>query len=199
MTRSDEQIVESVRGGDTEAFRHLVERHQNTVYGMLLRLVNDPDSAEELAQETFVRAYRSLSGFRGEARFSTWLVQIALHAARDRQRSKERTKIISLNELEERRGHEAKLEETRSAFDPLAELSESEFNARLQKGLESLPADYREVFVLRHLEELGYEQIAALTKSSVGSLKVRSHRARKLLREFLRERPTPRSLRAKRS
>jgi len=199
MTRSDEQIVESVRAGDTEAFRYLVERHQNMVYGMLLRLVNDPDSAEELAQETFVRAYRSLSSFRGDARFSTWLVQIAIHAARDRQRGKKRRKIVSLSELEERRGQEAKLEETRSAFDPLAELSESEFNTRLQKGLERLPEDYREVFVLRHLEELGYEQIAALTKSSVGSLKVRSHRARKLLREFLRERPDPRSLRAKRS
>jgi len=199
MTRSDEEIVDQVRTGDTEAFRELVERHQNTVYAMLLRLMKDPDCAEELAQETFVRAYRSLHAFRGDARFSTWLIQIAVHAARDRRRRKERSKIVSLSELEERRGHEATLQETRSAFDPSAELSERELTQRLQAGLESLPEAYREVFVLRTLEDLDYEQIAALTSDSVGSLKVRMHRARKLLREFLREDPNPGSRRARRS
>ena len=199
MTRSDEQIVDEVRAGDTEAFRFLVERHQNTVYGILLRLVSDPDVAEELAQETFVRAYRSLGSFRGDARFSTWLVQIAVHAARDRQRSRNRSKIISLSELEDRRNPAAQIEETRSAFDPTLDLDEHELSRRLQEGLRTLPSAYREVFVMRHLQELDYEEIASLTGDSVGSLKVRTHRARKLLREYLREDPAAGSRRRSRS
>ncbi len=191
MRQSDEQIVDAVCGGDTEAFRFLVGRHQDTVYGMLLRLVSDSECARDLAQETFVRAYRSLGGFRGDSRFSTWLVQIAIHAARDHQRSKGRSKVISLSELEERRNPEAAIRETRSAFDPMLQLEERELSQRLQEGLKRLPEGYREVFVMRHMEEMSYEDISTLTGNSVGSLKVRSHRARKLLREYLRDDPKP--------
>jgi len=181
----DTVIINAVLGGDTEAFRHLVDRHRDTVYAILLRLASDPEVAEELAQETFVRAWRSLDGFRGDARFGTWLVQIALHAARDHHRGRKRAKVVSLEELQEKSGDAARLEEPRRSFDPTSDLDARELRERLEDGIRALPPAYREVFVLRHLEEMPYEEIASITGSSVGSLKVRSHRARKLLREYL--------------
>ena len=187
IVQDDAIIVEAVQDGDTEAFRHLVDRHRNTIYRILLRLVSDPHQAEELAQETFIRAWRALDSFRGDARFSTWLIQIAVHAARDHHRSKGRSKLVSLDELQEQNSSRAQIEEHRSAFDPSSRLAERELGERLKKGIDLLPASYREVFVLRHLEEIPYEEIAAATGSSVGSLKVRSHRARRMLREYLRD------------
>ena len=79
----DTPIVEAVRAGDREAFRILVERHQDKVFSVLHRITNDPDRVEELAQEAFMRAYQGIQSFRGESQFGTWLVQIAVYAARD--------------------------------------------------------------------------------------------------------------------
>jgi RNA polymerase sigma-70 factor (ECF subfamily) len=187
----DGPVVRAVLEGDTEAFRTLVERHRTRVYGLLRRLVGDPDVGEELAQETFVRAYRGLGGFRAEARFGTWLLQIAVHAARDHLRATRRALILPLEELAE--SDPAALAETHGTFDPLAALEERELAERLEGALTRLPAEYREVFVLKHVEEMPYEEISALTGASVGTLKVRAHRARKLLRDHLAaEEATPR-------
>ncbi len=187
MSRYDDDAatVEAVLRGDTQLFARLVEQHQDRVYAILLRLTADPDVAAELAQDTFVRAYLGLSGFRGEARFGTWVIQIALHLARDRARRARRHNVVSLDALEERGGEAAVLVEARSGADPLEATYESELAARLEVALDALPPDYREVFVLHHVHEIPYEEIATITGDSVGSLKVRAHRARKLLKESL--------------
>ena len=189
MHLEDAQIVEAVRAGDTEAFRILVERHQDKVYGVLRRLTNDPDQAEELAQEAFMRAYQGIQSFRGDSQFGTWLVQIAVYAARDFYKRERRGQVISLEEFQERVGAAAEFPETRSGFDPLENLSERELVERLERAMENLPPAYREVFTLRVIEELGYDEIARITRDSVGSLKVRLHRARTLLKQFMEDQP----------
>jgi RNA polymerase sigma-70 factor (ECF subfamily) len=180
---SDESLVMAVRQGRVEAYSHLVDRHQQRVYAVLMRLVADPQTAEELAHEAFVRAYRGLDGFRGEARFGTWVVQIAIHLARDEVRRRKRHPTVSLEELVESPGAVDRVEELRSSSDPFAAASERETMERFEVALDRLPPSYREVFVLHHLEDMPYEEIAVVTGDSVGSLKVRAHRARRLLKE----------------
>ena len=185
----DARIVEAVRAGDTEAFRILVERHQDKVYGVLRRITNDPDRAEELAQEAFMRAFQGIQSFRGDSQFGTWLVQIAVYAARDFNKREQRAEVISLDEYQENASAAAGLVETRPAFDPLENLSERELIERLERAMDELPPAYREVFTLKVVEELEYEEIARITGDSIGSLKVRLHRARALLKEFMEDRP----------
>ena len=185
MIDQDESIVREVQAGQTEAFAGLVTRHKDKVYAMLLRPVRDPDAAEELAQETFVRAWRGIGGFRGQALFGTWLVQIAIHLARDRMRERRRSRTVSLDELLEKSADDSVLADTRSHRDPLSEISDRDMMKRLEAALGDLPPNYREVFVLHHVEDVPYEEIASMTGDSVGSLKVRAHRARKLLREAI--------------
>ena len=185
MIDQDEPIVREVQAGQTEAFAGLVSRHKDKVYAMLLRLVRDPDAAEELAQETFVRAWRGIGGFRGQALFGTWLVQIAIHLARDRMRERRRGRTVSLDELLENTADESILTDTRQGRDPLSEISDRDMVKRLEAALGDLPPNYREVFVLHHIQDVPYEEIASMTGESVGSLKVRAHRARKLLREAI--------------
>ena len=185
MIDKDEPILQAVRAGRTEAFADLVTRHKDKIYAMLTRLVRDPDVAEELAQETFVRAWRGLPGFRGQALFGTWLVQIAIHLARDRMREVRRNRTVSLDELLEWSADESVLVDTRSRRDPLSELVDRDMLERLDAALRELPPSYREVFVLHHIEDIPYEEIATITGDSIGSLKVRAHRARKLLKEAI--------------
>jgi RNA polymerase sigma-70 factor (ECF subfamily) len=181
----DATIVRAVQNGRRESFAELVERHKDLVYGTLMRLTGDPQTAEELAHETFVRAYKGIRSFRGESRFGTWLVQIAIHLTRDRLRERRRDRTVSLDELLERDADAPFLTEVRPHYDPLAEVSERDLIRRFEESLRELPSSYREVFVLHHIKGLSYEDIGRITGDSVGSLKVRSHRARKLLKEML--------------
>jgi RNA polymerase sigma-70 factor (ECF subfamily) len=188
----DQEIVRRVLDGDGEAYRILVDRHRGLVIGVLSRMGGGPDRAEELAQETFVRAYQGLSGFRGEARFSTWLIQIALHVARNQlKRERRQAKVVSLDELQEREGFDSdRLRDTRPGYAPDDGVERRELGERLSRALDELPPSYREVFVLKHVQEMSYEEISSITGDSVGSLKVRAHRARGILRDALRENPS---------
>lgn len=179
MSDQDRPAVEAVQRGDREAYRTLVERHQGRVIAVLQRMVRDPHQAEELAQEAFVRAYHALPGFRGDARFGTWIVQIALHAARDHLRRARRAPVVPIEALEASRLAAS------SGPDPFRALEDRERMERLDAALEDLPPAYREVFVLKHVEGMSFEEIAAVVGDSVGTLKVRAHRARRLLRESL--------------
>jgi RNA polymerase sigma-70 factor (ECF subfamily) len=185
MAQSDETIVSSVQNGQTEAFEVLVDRYKDTVYGMIMRMTGDPQVAEDLAQDTFIRAYRGLSTFRSESRFSTWLVQIAVNLVRDHIRRRRRNRETSLDAMLERDEDAAIFIDKASWRDPLEEISERDLMKRFESALKGIPPNYREVFVLHHIQNMSYEDIAAFTGDSVGSLKVRAHRARKLLKEMI--------------
>ncbi len=185
MTNNDQTTVKAVQAGDREAFATLVNRHKDRVYGVLLRLMADGQVAEELAHEAFVRAYRGLDGFRGQSQFGTWLIQIAVNLARDHIRARKRSNVVSLDALLEQDTDTAVLEDRRPQYDPLAEISEREMRKQLETALQELPPGYREVFVLHHIQNIPYDEISKITGDTVGSLKVRAHRARAILKDKL--------------
>jgi RNA polymerase sigma-70 factor (ECF subfamily) len=188
VTEQDRTAVAAVKSGNTEAFRTLVDRHKSRVYGILLSLVGDADLAEELAQETFVKAFTGIADFREDASFGTWLVQIAIHGARDHRRRMSRLRqrrVVSLDALREARRYELEPADDRRSADPRTRVERREEEGLVREALEQLPPEYREVLVLKHFDGWSYERIAELTGDTVGTLKVRAHRARRLLRDAL--------------
>lgn len=183
--RDDDTIIRAVRSGRPDEFAGLVDRHKDGVYGTLMRLTGDRQLAEELAHETFVRAYRSLDSFRGDAQFGTWLTRIAINLARDHVRDLTRARTVSLDAALERDPDSPVFVEQRPGSDPSSAVDSRDLLGRLEAALQELPPLYREAFVLHYVEEMPYENMASATGDSVGSLKVRVHRARKLLREKL--------------
>jgi RNA polymerase sigma-70 factor, ECF subfamily len=184
MERDDLEIIAEIRAGDRDAYRFLVDRYKDRLLGVLVRMLADRDLAEEAAQEAFVKAYLALPRFRGESGFGTWLVQIGIHSARDRLRRQSRRRRFELPQLDDRDENSAP-EPMAAGPDALARLVSEEDSSRLLAALQLLPDDYREVLVLKHLEGWSFEEIAVRAGASVGALKIRAHRARRLLRRAL--------------
>lgn len=185
----DAALVAAFQGGDAGAFDALVARHKDGAYGLALRLTGNAEDAAEVAQDAFVRAYRSLTSFRGEAAFGTWLYRVVVNLARNRVRDRGRrgrNKAVSMEALQEReptREHAAA-----ASTDPRAVAVGAELDALLAEALAALPETYREVFVLRVQEEMPYEAIAGVLEVPVGTVKSRLHAARRQLHGWLRER-----------
>lgn len=186
MDHEDLAVIDAVIAGDTEAFRHLVDRHKDRLFAVLMRLVGDSALAGELVQDSFVKAFHGLSGFRRDASFGTWLVQIGIHAARDHARRMGRHYQRITVSLEDVRGPDGSPGEiAEGGPDPSRGVEAHEEGELLRRAIGDLPPEYRELIVLRHFDEVPYEEIAAMTGLTVGSLKVRAHRARKMLKERL--------------
>lgn len=184
---TDAALVAQCRDGDSSAFDALVRRHQDRIYHAVCRLVGDREDALDVAQEVFVRAYRSLDGFRGDAQFSTWLYRIAVNMARNhlRDRSRKgRNKGVPFDPIATNAPAPASM-----AASPLPSPAETaaadELDAVLQGALAHLPEACREAFVLRIFENLSYEEIAAAMECPAGTVKSRLNQARRLLREQL--------------
>ncbi len=182
----DAQLVERVVAGDGEAFRQLVERYQRPVFGLLLRMVRAPALAEDLAQETLIKAYRAIATFDRSRQFSSWLFKIAHNTAIDHLR-KNRPPTVPLETTEGDR------------MDPLALLAEPESRSpearargrdlaeALQEALMTLRPDYREAVLLRFQQGLPYDEIADILDLPLGTVKTHLHRARKQMAAALRE------------
>ena len=183
----DGTIITRIREGDREAYRLLVDHHRDRVFGILVRMTSDRDLAAELTQEAFVKAYLKLDSFRGDSSFGTWVIQIAIHAARDTFRRNRRDQMHGVVSLEQFLEQSAtrQIPADKHQRDALSQMQLREVRERLEREIEALPAPYREVFVLKHVEGWSFDRIAEATGDSVGSLKVRAHRARRMLRDAL--------------
>ena len=180
MTRDmDVELVVRFQQGEESAFDDLVRRHMRDAFGFCLRLSGDPAAAEELSQDGFVLAHRSLKGFRGEASFRTWLYRILLNLHRDRIRRKSREEA----RLETLRQHAAESH----GSDPGAEKRAEELDEVIRRRVAELPDRQREVLVLHVYQGLDYRAIAAALDCSYDDVKVNLSLARKKLREVLRE------------
>jgi len=175
----ERELVRRASEGESEAFGELVSRYQNRVFHLALGFTRDRASADDLAQEIFLKAYLALPGFKWKAEFSTWLYRLAINHIKDYLRKMKR-KVRREAPLEEVRvqhlpdeGEEAREEE---------ELMEKR-RQLLEKVMATLPEKYRIVLTLRDVEGLAYETIASLLGTSLGTVDSRLHRARKLLRE----------------
>jgi len=183
--RDEAQIITSILAGNTHEFHDLIRPHERSVYIMALSLLHNEADAEDAAQEAFLKAFRNLAHFRGEAKFSTWLVSITLNEARSRLRSRKNVKMESLDEPPEGQGQvsPALLRDWREI--PSEALERQEVRHLLQKAITDLPLIYREVFLLRDVEELSVNESAEALGITVASVKVRLHRARIMLQKKL--------------
>jgi RNA polymerase sigma-70 factor (ECF subfamily) len=181
----DVQLVEGARKGEVAAFEALVERHRNRVYSLALRMLNSEEDAAEVLQDAFLSAYRNLGEFRGESQFSSWILRIAANHALMRLRHRKVTKAIE-QPLED---GEPQFSERGSLLDAVSQFKDAEgqaIDAELRRAIEEATAklgdEYRQVFVLKDLEGLSYEEIGEITGDSVPAIKSRLHRARLSLR-----------------
>jgi RNA polymerase sigma-70 factor, ECF subfamily len=183
--RNEAQIIASVLAGNTHEFHDLIRPHERSVYVMALSLLHNEADAEDAAQEAFLKAFRNLANFRGESKFSTWLISITLNEARSRLRNKKTMKMESLDEPPEGQGHvsPALLRDWREI--PSEALERQEFRLLLQQAITDLPLIYREIFLLRDVEELSVDESAEMLGITVASVKVRLHRARIMLQKKL--------------
>jgi RNA polymerase sigma-70 factor (ECF subfamily) len=184
-SRDEAQMIVSILGGDTQLFHDLIRPYERSVYVMALSLLQNEADAEDAAQEAFLKAFRNLASFRGEAKFGTWLVSITLNEARSRIRRKKTVKMESLEESVGEQGHvsPALLRDWREI--PSQALERQEVRLLLQEAIAGLPLIYREVFLLRDIEELSVNESAESLGISIASVKVRLHRARMMLQKKL--------------
>lgn len=176
----DRELVERVRQGDDRAFELLVLAYQERIFRLIRRLLGNRDGAEDLAQEVFLRAYRSLGGFRGQSSFYTWLYKIALNTCRNYYRTMGRRPEGSAIDGE---GVLDSLESSNP--DPESAAFRSETLEVVKVSLESLPPEQREAVVLCDLEGLSYEEMAAVIGIPVGTVRSRVFRGRRALQRRL--------------
>jgi RNA polymerase sigma-70 factor (ECF subfamily) len=184
-SRNEAQIIASILAGNTHEFHTLIRPHERSVYVMALSLLHDEADAEDAAQEAFLKAFRNLANFRGDSKFSTWLISITLNEARSRLRSKKIARLESLDTPPEDEGHvtPALLRDWREI--PSEALERKEVRSLLQEAITNLPTIYREVFLLRDVEELSVSESAEALGITIASVKVRLHRARIMLQKKL--------------
>ncbi|MDO4815511.1 MAG: sigma-70 family RNA polymerase sigma factor [Bacillota bacterium] len=180
----DEKIIQTVLEGDVNAFEVLVTKYEKTVYNLALRMTGNAEDAADMTQETFFKAFRSLKSYRGESRFSVWLYRICSNVCLDLLRSKSRKPHSSLT-AENDEGEEAELEIPDGAQGPEEQLLSSLTRDAIQRGLDSLPAEQKEILLLREISGLSYEEISLATGLELGTVKTRIFRARKRLCAFL--------------
>lgn len=170
---SDEALVGQTKAGEVEAFSELVRRHQTAVYNLCFRFMRDPALAEDMAQEAFIKAFRLLRGFRGDSSFSTWLYRVACSVC-----------LTELGRRKKRFGIALPLSgaAVEAATPPV---SVSDMPEAIRRCVTKLPARYAQAVTLYYLQELSYEEVAAVMQVSLGTLKTWLHRARHQLREIV--------------
>jgi len=165
-------------------FSRLIDSYKNMVYNLAYRMSNNSQEAEDISQEAFLRAYQSLSHFNPSYKFSTWLYQITLNIIRDRFKKKE-LNYVSLDAPVETDDSEFYSQPADLTNNPEEIVTQKENIQAIQKAIYSLPLKYREIVVLRHLQDLSYIEIANILKLPTGTVKVRLYRAREQLRKIL--------------
>jgi RNA polymerase sigma-70 factor (ECF subfamily) len=186
---SDQSLIEKVRGGDYQAFEFLVTRYEAKVYRLAIRMLRNPQDAEDALQETFLQVFRGLAGFEGRSQFSTWLFRLATNVClmRIRHRETEPSKLLPLEDylpkLEE--GEGAQMAEW--ADRPEDALLSKESREQMMGALDKLPPEYRAVFILRDIEGFSNAETGESLGISIAAVKSRLHRARLALRGMLSE------------
>jgi len=185
----DAGLVARSRQGDLDAFEQLVIKHQKRMLNIAYRLIGDYDDACEVVQDAFVSAHRNVKTFRGDSKFTTWLTAITVNLSKNR-----------LKQLKSRRGHEAyslddpvETNDGEMTIDPpskdpsvLDRLEKRDVQSRVQDCIKALEPDFREVLVLRDLQDLSYEEIGNLLKLHGGTVKSRLFRAREMVKDCLK-------------
>jgi RNA polymerase sigma-70 factor (ECF subfamily) len=184
---SDLVLVKRVQRGDKSAFDLLVRKYQHKVVKLVLRYVRNPAEAEDIAQEAFIKAYRALPQFRGDSAFYTWMYRIAINTAKNSLASRDRSPIaydIDLTDPEESHSVQTRLQDPDT---PEGMALTEEIRGIVNSAIEGLPEELKTAIVLRELDGLSYEEIAAAMDCPVGTVRSRIFRAREAIDKRLRE------------
>jgi len=183
--RSEAEIIAAILAGDTQLYHELIRPHERSVYVMALSFMKNEADAEDVAQEAFIKAFGKLSTFCGDAKFSTWLISITLNEARSRLRRQSIVRMQSIDEPPDEAGtvSPALLRDWREI--PSETVEREEVRTLIKRAVETLPEIYRQVFLLRDVEELDVNETAQALRISISNVKVRLHRARMMLQKEL--------------
>lgn len=185
---SDQLLVERVQAGERQAFDLLVSKYQRRLLRLVARIVHDPAEAEDVVQETFIKAFRALRHFRGDAAFYTWLYRIGINTAKNYLVTQSRRAPTSTQtdaDAAEARG-EGKSDGLRDINTPESMLATKQIAETVNAAMEALPVDLRTAILLREIEGLSYEEISDIMSCPIGTVRSRIYRAREVIAEKLR-------------
>jgi RNA polymerase sigma-70 factor (ECF subfamily) len=182
MTSSDEELVTRSIGGDADSFNQLVLRWERPIYALAYRVIGREEDARDVCQETFLRAFRALNGFRGQAKFSSWLYRIALNLCRDWVRRERRTPVVQASE-------EIDLMETAAVREPSVSIEDlvarKELTRIVERAMARLPEEQRTAIILKEYHELTFQEIADLVGCPLSTVKTRLYQGLAVLRREL--------------
>lgn len=182
----DQLLVERVRKGDKRAFDLLVEKYQRRLTRLVSRIVHDPAEAEDVVQETFIKAYRALRHFRGDSAFYTWLYRIGINTAKNFLVTQgRRTPTSTEADTEQAEGYDDG-EHLRDINTPESVLASKQIARTVNAAMDALPIDLRTAIALREIEGLSYEEISEIMACPIGTVRSRIFRAREVIAEKLR-------------
>jgi RNA polymerase sigma-70 factor (ECF subfamily) len=188
---ADTELLTAVMAGDGTAYRGLVEKYQGRVFAMVYGMVRNREDARDITQESFVKAYRSLSTFRLESSFYTWLYRIAMNLAIDFVRKRKRRETGGFDDQIATRDGDGSIAEVHHEEGPSRQLERKQLFGRIMDAMEKLPEDQRQVILLRELEGLQYKEIADVMGVPEGTVMSRLFYARKKLQKLLAGDGTP--------
>ena len=186
MNEDDRKLVDDARRGDAAAFRRLVEVYQRRAFAVALGMVHDHDEARDICQEAFLKVYRNLSTFEGDARFFTWLYRIVMNLCIDYLRKKRGERV----EFDDAHANQESIDESgiaprRLGFDPGRALHDKELRRRIREALALLTPPHRAVLIMREVDGLSYQEMADVVGCSIGTVMSRLFHARKKMQKAL--------------
>ena len=179
----EEALVNQFQNGDTEAFNPLVLKYQKKIYNLMYQRVRDQETAKDLCQEVFLKAFNALPNFKGGSAFYSWIYRIAINCSIDFQRQRNRNKVLTFEELPVEADEVLRMTDAHPSPERL--LDEKELGLIIRKAVKKLPPGQRRVFNLRHRRELAIKEIAALLNRSEGTVKAHLHHAHRQLQGML--------------
>ena len=186
MTWSDEELVSRSIGGDADSFNQLVLRWERPIYALAYRVIGREEDARDVCQETFLRAFRALGGFRGQAKFSSWLYRLALNLCRDWVRRQRRTPVVPLPEDVD----VIELAASREPTEPIEDLvARRDLTRAVEKAMARLPEEQRTAIILKEYHGLTFQEIADLVGCPLSTVKTRLYQGLTVLRRELARQP----------
>ncbi len=186
---TDEELVARSKTGDMDSFNQLVKRWERPIFALVYRTLGREEDARDVTQETFLRAFRALSGFKGDAKFSSWLYRIALNLCRDWMRKERRAPLVAVPE-----GVDVEqLAAERGPVETVEDLAaRSELSREVARAMETLPAEQRQAIILKEYHGLTFQEIADLMKCPLSTVKTRVYQGLSTLRKQLGQQLAPR-------
>ncbi len=184
---TDEQLIREFQAGSSAAFDEIVRRYRNPLFSFIYRILNDPAFTEDLLQETFIRVWTNRDSYREVARFSTWIYTIAGNLAKSELRRQKIRRWTSLGGASSSEADERPLEVADESSDPHRDYERRNIQQRVDHEVAKLPIVFREVIILRDVQELSYEEISEILKIPLGTVKSRVNRARLRLQKRLKD------------